>query len=230
MHRAPALPRAECDRPARHMEQREHADGARPARGGRGAHVGAQPVRAVRQHDAFGPTGAPAGEEDHVRIALVEIRGHDRVRGTRRHLGLEGYGDPRREFGALIDVRRTAQQQARLRVCGDGCDLVPRRARVQRREHRTDLCERREHGNGLERGLAPPQHPITPPDPDLAQAVRDAIRLPVDLTEGQRVVVERGRDGVGRDPRRVVRASRQCGAPPQYRTAGCQLLVDNDCC
>ena len=35
--------------------------------------IRAQPVRAVREHDALRPPGAPAREEDDVRIALVEL-------------------------------------------------------------------------------------------------------------------------------------------------------------
>ena len=39
----------------------------------RRADVRAQPVRPVRQHDALRPAGAPAREEDDVRVALVEV-------------------------------------------------------------------------------------------------------------------------------------------------------------
>jgi len=49
---------AQRDRPSGHVEEREHADDAAAARLGGRTRVGAQPVRAVRQHDAFRTTGA----------------------------------------------------------------------------------------------------------------------------------------------------------------------------
>src|SRR5215510_1770746 len=70
---AARLPGRQREREGRHVEERKHADRAL----GRVAEdplEAPQPARAVREHDPLGPSGAPAREEEHVRVALAESR------------------------------------------------------------------------------------------------------------------------------------------------------------
>jgi hypothetical protein len=53
------------------VEEREHADAALGLVA-EDALEAAQPVGAVREHDALRPAGAAAGEEQHVRVALAQ--------------------------------------------------------------------------------------------------------------------------------------------------------------
>ena len=127
------------------------------------------------------------------------------------------------------------QRAAAARTRRPASTSVERGPRVQRREHRADLRQRREHRDRLERRVAPPEHPVAPPDsraPRSACAIRFAAAL--DLAERERVVVERRRDRVGRDAGRVLEdpadEEHRCGAsrmrtprPPP------DLPIDNDC-
>ena len=76
------LPRLKRDRPRPHVEQRVHAHG-RAARLLLGAGMRAQVVHAMRQHHPLRLPRAAAGEEDDVRVALVQIAGVG-LRGRRR--------------------------------------------------------------------------------------------------------------------------------------------------
>ena len=93
VHGSAGLPRTERDRPPGHVEQREHADGAAAARGAGRADERPQPVGAVRQHDALRAAGAAAGEEDDVRIPLVEVHVGPRPRALDVVRPLEAVGD-----------------------------------------------------------------------------------------------------------------------------------------
>ena len=204
------------------------------ARGRRRADVRAQPVRAVRQHDALRPPGAPAREEDDVRIALVEVgRSGASAAPSRESRAQNGMSTRAASSAADVGVRRAAQQEPRPRVLGDGPTSSTRRPRVQRREHRADLRERREHGDRLERGVAPPQHAVAAADPELAQPVRDPVRL---RRRSRRTSARRRR--ASPRPRRArrgprSRASRAMWSTPQHRTPARTprpaWLVDNDC-
>ncbi len=73
MDRTARLPGAERERPPRHVEQGEHADGAAVAFDAE-ARKAPQAVDPVGEHHSLGRAGTPAGEEDDVRVALVELR------------------------------------------------------------------------------------------------------------------------------------------------------------
>ena len=79
------------------------------ARGRRRADVRAQPVRAVREHDALGPPGAAAREEDDVRVALVELgRGSGRVASP---IGTSGANGTSTRAGELARRPRRATRR-----------------------------------------------------------------------------------------------------------------------
>src|SRR5262249_30235152 len=100
-------------------------------------------------------------------------------------------------------VRRAREQQPWPRVLRDSAYLVDRGACVERREHRTQLRERGEDRDRFERGVAPPEDPVARLDPGAAEALGDTVRGLVERAERPPVVIERCRDRIGRDPRRI---------------------------
>ena len=241
MHRPAALPRAERDRPARHVEQREHAHGAAAARRARRAdgYVRSQFVRC----DSTTPFGRPV-------LPLVKkmtcgsrssrpatAGGVAAPRSTRSRCGIPVSSA---SSIATSECEVPAEQQTRPRVLGDRPHLADGRARVQRREDRTDLGQRGEHGNRFERRCRPTTAPGRPgrcrPRP---APCATRFGLGVDLAERQRVVVERGRDRVGRDARRVREdlADEEHGGivaptgphPKPRRPKRAGFPLDNDC-
>ena len=150
-----------------------------PGRRGR-AGIRAQPVRAVRQHDALRPAGAPAREEDDVRVALVELA--DRGRRSRRPRRLElgrRTGSPTRSASSRAGSRCDAPASSSR---GRAYSATGRTSSTDARAFNgantaPSFAERAEHRDRLERGVAPPQHPVAAPDRRCrAQAVGDPVR------------------------------------------------------
>ena len=107
------------------------------------------------------------------------------------------------ELGARVGVGRPGEQQRRSRILRDRDELLDGRSRVERREHGTDLGERREQWHRLQRRVTPPQHPIASPHTHGAQAAGEALGPGIELAEGEDVVVEGRSNGRRRNARRV---------------------------
>ena len=144
----------------------------------------AQVVGAMREHDALRATGAAAGEEDDVRVALVERGLVDR---DRRRAGCGGV-----QHGVVIDVG-TSQPSAssrcapsaitrpRPRVARDALGFGGAVASVQRREHRAELRDRAEDRQRVERRSRPTTRcGRVWPTPMPRKHVRDLVRLRVE--------------------------------------------------
>ena len=165
----------------------------------------AQAAGPVRQHDALRAPGAATREEDDVRVTLAECGLVDvrraRVRRRIREMRVRRH----RRVDLLDEVRVGVVDDDETRPCvpDDLGRLVRPEPGVHRREHRAQLRQREEDRQRLERGVAPPRDPVAVTDAHSVQRVCDSIRLVVERAKGDLVVAERGRESVGRVPRRV---------------------------
>ena len=196
VHGAVRAPCGERHAPSGHVEQREHAHHAGRGTGDRTGER-AEVVGPVGEHHAFRASGAPAREEDDVRVALVEPgrvnRGGARAFGRSEQLGVRYH----RRDGPLLGERRVdgvGDHEPRARIAHDGGGLARGRVGVDRREHCPELRQRAEYRHGFERSVAPPGDPVAVAHAHPAQRVRDAVRLDVELVEGEALFAERARD------------------------------------
>jgi hypothetical protein len=151
VHRLAQLERAHRQRPSRHVEQRKHTH-RRPRMIVDRARDTAEVVRAVRQDHPLRAAGAPTGEEDDVRVAFVERRLRRPLDGSVVGVAIQVSmvhhpGIPPCRHRRVCGV---GDHQTRTRVPGNGLRFSGAVQRVQWREHRADLRDRREDRQRLE--------------------------------------------------------------------------------
>ena len=191
----------------------------------------AQVVGAMRQHHALRFAGRAAREEQHVQVGLAQ-RGLAEVVVDRGRRGL-GQRDAGARTGVQADERypdlvgddlaglgvRVVDDQHRGPGEAHHLDrLVDTEQGVGRCEDRAQLGRRGEQRNRVERGVAPHHDAVLMADAQIAQHVRDSIRLLSEFAIREAPLAHRRRDAVRAPiaPRcgRYLRSTDPCVATP----------------
>jgi hypothetical protein len=177
--------------------EREHADRALGLVA-EDALEAAQPVRAVRQHDALRAPGAAAREEEDVRVGLGErgLRNVVVAFGLERERRVGGDAGGARQSGGVGRANGVGQEQARAREPRHLGGLLRAEPRVQRREQRAELRGRHEGRQHVERGVRPDDDAVPVPHAARAERVRRAVARALELAPAEHALLERGGRGV----------------------------------
>ncbi len=105
--------------------------------------------------------------------------------GAPADVGRGGNGRFLGDQGSGLAVDGVGHQQARPGQAHDLRGLVRSEARVQRREHSSQLRQGREQRQYLEPGVGPADDAVAAPDAQLAERARDAVAGGIQLGVGQ---------------------------------------------
>ena len=157
----------------------------------------AQDIHTVGNHRALRTPGAPAREEDDVRIGLTEPRlvdvGIVFVGSQRRELD-EWDADPRRHGRAVRGAFTVGSDQGGLGRRDHHLGFFECEQRADRREHRTELRERDEEREHVEGCVVPRNHAVGVTNTQRGERPRHLVAAPVELGERDRLVAAPRRD------------------------------------